>query len=83
MIVPDELNDDLAEILGRPNFACGQLAHLMVKVGDADIPRKAEAEQAAVIFKLLGFYAERGTEWRAAAGEWIDDMIKRREAQAA
>lgn len=83
MNIPDELNEDLAEILGRPNFTCGQLAHLMVKVGDAEIPLKAEAEQAAVIFKLLGFYAAHGADWKKAASDWIDDMIDRRQAQAA
>jgi hypothetical protein len=75
MQLPDTLDDELINILGRPNFICGQIASAMRQTG-ADIPRKAEVEQAHVIFKLLQIYAEHGpVEWMLAASQWIDGMI--------
>lgn len=56
------LNDDLREILGRPNFACAQIADVL-RLGGMDIARKAEAEQAAVIYWMLVKYSEHGASW--------------------
>lgn len=82
MNLPDEMNADLAEILGRANFQCGAIAYTMVRAGEAVIPRKAGMEQAVVIHKLLGFYATHGAEWRKAAGDWLHAMQDRIQAQA-
>ena len=71
---PTELTPDLIEILGRPNFACGEIAHAM-RAGGQDIPRKAEGEQAAVIHWMLGFYLEHGPDWRMAAGNALNEII--------
>lgn len=60
------LNDDLNSILGRPNFTCCHLAELLRKTGE-DIPRKAEREQAAVIYWFLGIYLEHGDKWEDVA----------------
>lgn len=70
MQLPDEMNADLLEILGMPNFQCGPIAHVMQAAGEA-IPKKAEAEQAHVLFKLLSFYAVHGPDWRRHAEEWL------------
>lgn len=73
MQIPDEMNDDLLEILGRPNFMCGPIAHAMQAAGEA-IPNRAEAEQAHVLFKLLSLYASHGPDWRQYAGRWLRDL---------
>jgi hypothetical protein len=67
-----ELNEDLRDILGRPNFTCGALASLLRTAGQ-DIAYKAEDEQAAVIYFLLGFYLQHGQKWIEA----VDAEIKR------
>ncbi|MDR7949171.1 hypothetical protein [Achromobacter aegrifaciens] len=64
---PPPLNDDLIEILGRPNFACGQLATLL-RAGGHVIKNKAEHEQAAVIHFLLGHYLKHGNDWHERVG---------------
>lgn len=81
MQLPDELDDDLLAILGMPNFQCGPIAHAMQADGAA-IPKRAEPEQAHVLFKLLSFYATHGAGWRAAAGEWLREMQARHKAAA-
>ncbi|CAB3705235.1 hypothetical protein [Achromobacter piechaudii] len=62
------LDDDLIEILGRPNFACGELATLL-RAGGHVIKNKAEHEQAAVIYFLLGYYLKHGSAWHEHVGE--------------
>jgi hypothetical protein len=81
MQIPDDLDDELLDILGRPNFAGGPIARVM-RADGADIPHKAEREQAHVLFKLLGFYAAHGVDWRKHAGEWIGEMQERIEKGA-
>lgn len=61
------LDDDLIEILGRPNFACAQLATLL-RAGGHVIKNKAEHEQAAVIHFLLGHYLKHGKDWHEHVG---------------
>lgn len=56
------LNDDLREILGRPNFACHEIARLLRRMGH-EIAERAEAEQAAVIYWMLTKYAAHGRDW--------------------
>ncbi|WP_313112593.1 ead/Ea22-like family protein [Pseudescherichia sp.] len=68
------LSDDLIAILGRPNFTCAHLAELMRKGGD-DIRRKAEHEQAAVIYWFLSLYLEHGNKWEAVAKADIQSRV--------
>ena len=82
MLIPDELDAELLDILGRPNFACAALAHAM-RADGVDIPRKAEAEQAHVLFKLLGFYSAHGVDWRQQANIWIAGLQERAKERAA
>ncbi|WP_432467062.1 ead/Ea22-like family protein [Enterobacter roggenkampii] len=64
------LNDDLIAILGRPNFTCAHLAELLRK-GGQDIRRKAEHEQAAVIYWFLDLYLKYGEKWESIAKDDI------------
>jgi hypothetical protein len=59
--VPDD--DETRYILGIPNFQAGPIAHRF-RAGGADIPRKAEAEQAFVLRKMLNLYLQHGAKWR-------------------
>ena len=69
--LPAEMNDDLRAILGRPCFACGQLAELMRKNG-MEIRTRAEDEQAAVIFWLLKIYLEFKEGWQPEAARQLN-----------
>ena len=64
------LNDDLITILGRPNFTCAHLAELLRK-GGQDIRRKAEHEQASVIYWFLDLYLKYGEKWESIAKDDI------------
>ncbi|MFY3577281.1 hypothetical protein ACOTI8_31780 [Achromobacter xylosoxidans] len=75
------LNDDLADILGRPNFRCANLAELLRADGH-DIKRKSEHEQAAVIHFLLGHYLKHGSDWRETAGSALDAIAAQRQGDA-
>lgn len=70
------LNDDLIAILGRPNFTCAHLAELLRK-GGQDIRRKAECEQAAVIYWFLDLYLKYGDKWESIAKEDIQARAAR------
>ncbi|MFW7204172.1 hypothetical protein ACMGF7_24490 [Serratia sp. BNK-17] len=68
------LTAELAGILGRPNFQCCHLAAAM-RAGGHEIPRKAEAEQAAVIYFMLGHYLAHGEKWSEKAEEELQQLI--------
>lgn len=62
------LDENLRLILGRPNFACGQLAQ-MLRLGGQEIECRAEHEQAAVIYFLLNIYLKHGSGWAEKASD--------------
>ena len=65
------LDDELRAILGRQSFQCIHVAARMREMGH-DIKWKAEVEQAAVIYLLLGFYLKHGAvDWFARANEYL------------
>lgn len=70
--LPD-LNDDLIDILGRPNFTCSSIAQIL-RMGGRDIPRKSENEQAAAIHFLLNHYLADNEKWLQAAGADLKAM---------
>jgi hypothetical protein len=74
---PDTLTEDLKEVLGMPNFQCAPIAHVFRNAGLADIPRKAEAEQAFIIDKLIRFVLAHGTDWRKHA---VAELTQARDA---
>ena len=61
-----ELTEDLTAILGRPNFSCAPIADRLRAMGQ-DIPKKAEHEQAAVIYFLLCHYLKDRKGWHENA----------------
>ena len=70
--IPDD--EDTRFILGMICIEVSPYAHLLrdAKVeGFADLPRKAEAEQAAVLRWLLNFYIQHGSKWREHASPAI------------
>lgn len=69
-------DDAVKQILGAPCFICGPIAHVLRKARH-DIPKKAEAEQAHVIYWLLGIYKEHGDAWEAHANRLLDDITQK------
>lgn len=61
-----KFNEQTKEILGRPNFSCSPIASALREIGHT-IPRKAEEEQAAVIYWMLSMYQKHGDNWRKEA----------------
>ena len=64
------LSDDEKNIMGRPNFACGKIAHRMRAMG-FQVAEKAEEEQALVIWAMLEFYKEFGKDWSDKMNEFL------------
>lgn len=71
-VVLPELNEDLRAILGRPNFTCAAVAGVLRRLGQ-DIRKKAEEEQAATIYWLLGHYLKDPLAWRANAESQLQE----------
>lgn len=84
-IWPPALTEPLAEILGMPNFRAAPMAHLYRAAGH-DIAPKAEAEQAFVLHRFVGFALARGEAWRDFARADLlaaqRTVLEKREAEA-
>lgn len=74
------LNDDLIDILGRPNFTCIRLAQALRLCG-VEIKSKAEHEQAAVIHFLLTRYMRHGSDWAKHTDSDLRAMLDEVEAK--
>lgn len=70
---PQELTDDLRDILSMMMWNTGPIAHAL-RDGGQDIKRKAEEEQAEVMHWLIGLALEHGSEWRAKASDRIREI---------
>lgn len=66
------LSDDEKSIMGRPNFACGNIARRMREMG-FEVAEKAEEEQAVVIWTMLEFYKEFGKDWSGKMSEFLEN----------
>jgi len=64
------LPDDVKNIMGRPSFACGKIAHRMRAMG-FEVAEKAEEEQALVIWAMLEFYKEFGKNYSDKMNEFL------------
>lgn len=73
---PEELTDDLREVLGWPNFRCAPVAHLMRAAG-AEIEPKAEDEQAVVLHWFVKLVLKHGSEWWNVARNELTEMQQR------
>lgn len=62
---PKELTDELRFILGLPNFRAGPIAHGYQTAGmyPENLKRRAEDEQAFVLFRLVTLYLEHGDKY--------------------
>ena len=76
LIYPEEMSDAIRDVLGRPNFACIQIADLL-RASGVEIPSKAEAEQAAVIHFLLKFVLRHGDAWADTAARELESIATR------
>jgi hypothetical protein len=74
--LPEEMTPAIADALSIMLWTSGSLARAYRAVG-FDIPCKAEAEQAFVLFRTLRFAIQHGDDWRAAAQ---DELTKLRAA---
>lgn len=72
--LPQALDEDLIDILGRPNFLCAGIASIL-RQGGQEIKFKAEHEQAAAIHFLLKRYLEHGAAWADRAQEELNAMV--------
>lgn len=73
--LPVEMTPAMREVLGLPNFMCSPFAE-QLRLGGHEIPRKAEEEQAAVIWWLLPFAVAHGEDWRPIAVKSIPGPLK-------
>lgn len=69
-VYPQDLTDDLRDILSMMMWTTGPIAHAL-RDGGQDIKRKSEEEQAEVMHWLIGLALEHGSEWRAKASDRI------------
>ncbi|QBY56126.1 hypothetical protein [Cupriavidus oxalaticus] len=63
---PSEITPALREVLSLMVWRSGQIAHVL-RAGGADIPKKAEAEQAHVLHWLIQLALEHGSDWWSRA----------------
>jgi hypothetical protein len=69
------LNPAMVRILGRPTFLCIGIAELL-RVSGQEIPRKAEAEQAAVAHWSLMLYLTHGDGWMDEGGRQLEEISR-------
>lgn len=73
-----ELDADLIEILGKPNFACAPIAHWLRQSGQS-IERKSEHEQAAEILFLTKYWIKYGKDWKVEAQKFLNEISPNQE----
>jgi hypothetical protein len=65
------LTEDLREILGRPNFRCGNIARVL-RLKGFECKRKVEEEQALVIFIMMRFNEKYGKDWKIEFDKYLN-----------
>lgn len=75
-VLPFDFDEEIKWILGQPNFACIEIANALRRSG-MQIEKKAEAEQAAVIYWMLEMYHIHGRNWRKAGEEFLQQVYAR------
>jgi len=82
MALPERPDADLIEILGRPCFACINIAN-QLRRGGWDIKNRAENEQAAVLLFTLKHWLADKTNWRENGDRELQAMaVEARAAKA-
>lgn len=71
------LSKNQIDILGRPNFACAQVAKLLIafKLYE-DKENKAEYEQAVYIHWASDLLEKHGDSWIAKGNEIISELVE-------
>lgn len=71
-----ELTNDQVKVFGRPNFACANIAKVLIAAGvyKADA-QKSEYEQAVFIHWASGLLAEHGPDWSKVAEKTISALV--------
>lgn len=70
LILPKVMTPAIEKVLGRQHFACHDLAMILRHAGH-DIPHRAEAEQAAVLWFLLPLAIRHGDEYLTHAFAYL------------
>lgn len=74
------LTENQISILGRPNFACADVAKLLMKMGVYEQgPPKAEYEQAVYIHWASDLLDKHGDNWKEEASKILKDLISKLE----
>ena len=68
-------DEDTQWILGRPCFAIADIARVL-RLGGQEIKTRAEDEQAAAIFWMLGQYEKHGKDWRKKGDEELRQIVQ-------
>ena len=68
-----QLNEHTKDILGRPNFACAQIAKILRDSGE-DINHRSEDEQAHTIYYLLKMYEKHKENWLSETNKELKKM---------
>lgn len=70
----DPADPEVLEVLGTVCFVAGPIAHVFQRAG-YDVPKKAEAEQGAVILWMLSLKRDHGKDWREKGDEILRGII--------
>ncbi len=71
-----KLSDNEIQILGRPNFACAQVAKFLISRGIyEDKAKKAEYEQAVYIHWAMNLLEEFGDDWSVEGDKIIKKLF--------
>jgi len=70
-----ELSEDEVWVLGRPNFACSQVAKILIEAGVYKKgPSKAEYEQAVWIHWASDLLDTHGSNWKIEGNNQIKEL---------
>lgn len=72
------LTNEQVSILGRPNFACAQIAKVLIEAGVyEDKESNAEYEQAVFIHWASDLLDKHGDNWKAVANSILKDLLNK------
>lgn len=73
-----KLSKSQIEILGRPNFACAQIAKVLINSGEYEKGEdKSEYEQAVYIHWALNLLEKHGENWKDAGHKTLKDILSK------
>ncbi|MBL4664293.1 MAG: hypothetical protein JKY22_12250 [Flavobacteriaceae bacterium] len=73
-----KLSSEEISILGRPNFACANVAKILIASNVyEDKEKKAEYEQAVYIHWASGLLIKHGKNWREEGDKILNEEVKK------